>query len=188
MRNIIFRIVTVTPLAVVISVIIIGNGITIDFPTIAFAVVTEQQFTAKLFGDMEVPPIETNATGLADFRPILNEDIVAYSLNVSDIDQVTMAHIHQAKEGVNGPVVVTLIRFKTLTPTGPVNGLLAQGNITSANLEGPFAGKQLSDLLSAMRSMGVYVDVHTTQYPDGEIRGQISNSTSGMMMPWGGTQ
>ena len=40
MRNIIFRIVTVTPLVVVISVIIIGNGITIDFPTIAFAIVT----------------------------------------------------------------------------------------------------------------------------------------------------
>ena len=53
MRNIIFRIVTVTPLVVVISVIIIGNGITIDFPTIAFAVVTGQQFTAKLFGEME---------------------------------------------------------------------------------------------------------------------------------------
>jgi hypothetical protein len=28
------------------------------------------------------------------------------------------------------------------------------------------------------------VNVHTTQYPDGEIRGQISNSISGMMMKW----
>jgi len=176
-------------LVVVMSpVIIIASNIAINLPTYAFAAVTEQRFTAKLFGDMEVPPIATNATGLAEFRPTLSGDMVAYSLNVSDIDQVTMAHIHQAKEGENGPVVVTLIRFKTLTPTGPVNGLLAQGNITSANLEGPFAGKQLSDLLNAMDSMGVYVDVHTTQYPDGEIRGQISNSTSGMMMPWGGTQ
>lgn len=175
-------------LVVVMSSVIIASNIAINLPTFAFAAVTEQQFTAKLFGDMAVPPIETNATGLAEFRPILNEGIVAYSLNVTNIDQVTMAHIHQAKEGENGPVVVTLIRFKTLTPTGPVNGLLAQGNITSANLEGPFAGKQLSDLLSAMHSMGVYVDVHTTQYPDGEIRGQISNSTSGMMMPLGGTQ
>jgi hypothetical protein len=175
-------------LVVVMSPVIIASNIAIDLPTSAFAAVPEQRLTAKLFGDMEVPSIETNATGLAEFRPILNEGIVAYSLNVTNIDQVTMAHIHQAKEGENGPVVVTLIRFKTLTPTGPVNGLLAQGNITSANLEGPFAGKQLSELLSAMNSMGVYVDVHTTQYPDGEIRGQISNSTSGMMMPLGGTQ
>ena len=187
MRIVVVGIPIVISLVVVMSVII-GSNIAISFPTFAFATLSEQQFSAKLFGDMEVPPIETNATGLAEFRATLNEDKVAYSLNVTDIDQVTMAHIHQGKEGKNGPVVVTLIRFKTLTPTGLVNGLLAQGNITSANLEGPFAGKQLSDLLSAMHSMGVYVDVHTTQYPDGEIRGQISNSTSGMMMPWGGTQ
>jgi hypothetical protein len=169
-------------LVVVMSPVIIGSNITIKSPTFAFAAVAEQQFTAKLFGDMEVPSIETNTTGLAEFRPILNGDMVAYSLNVTDIDQATMAHIHQGKEGENGPVVVTLIRFKPLTPTGPINGILAQGNVTSANLEGPLAGKPLSNLLSAMHSMGVYADVHTTQYPDGEIRGQISNSTSGMMM------
>jgi CHRD domain-containing protein len=181
MRIVVFGMPIVISLVVVMS-IIVGSNIATSFPTFAFATVSEQQFTAKLFGDMEVPSIETNATGIAEFRPILNDDIIAYSLNVTDIDQVTMAHIHQGKEGENGPVVVTLIRFKTLTPTGPVNGLLAQGNLTSADLEGPLAGKQLSDLLSAMHSMGVYVDIHTAQYPDGEIRGQISNSTSGMMM------
>ena len=181
MRNIIFRIVTVTPLVVVISVIIIGNGITIDFPTIAFAIVTEQQFTAKLFGEMEVPSIETNATGLAEFKPKLNENAVAYSLNVTDIDNVTAAYINSGEQGQNGPIVVTL--FQPDTPTQKmVSGLLSEGNITSANFEGPLASKQLSDLLNSMDSMGIYVNVHTTQYPDGEIRGQISNSTSGMMM------
>jgi hypothetical protein len=30
---------------------------------------------------------------------------------------------------------VTLINFKTLTPTGPVNGQLAQGDILIANLK-----------------------------------------------------
>jgi CHRD domain len=59
---------------------------------------------------------------------------------------------------------------------------MSEGNITADNLEGPLAGKQLSDLLSSMQSMGLFVNVHTTQYPDGEIRGQISNSTSGMMI------
>ena len=158
--------------------------ITINFPTFAFAAISEQHFAAKLFGDMEVPPVVTSATGLAEFRPMLNEGVISYSLNVSDIDKVTAAHIHQGKEGENGPIVVTLIRFKTLTPSGPVDGILAQGNITSADLEGPLAGKQISDLLSSMHSMEVYVNVHTTQYPDGEIRGQISNSTSGMMVRW----
>ena len=181
MRNIIFGILTVTPLVVVISVVIIGNGIAIDFPTIALAVVTEQQFTAKLFGEMEVPSTETNATGLAEFKPKLNENTVTYSLNVTDIDNVTAAHINSGGQGQNGPIVVTLFQPDTSTQK-MVSGLLSEGNITSANLEGPLAGKQLSDLLSSMHSMGIYVNVHTIQYPNGEIRGQISNSTSGMMM------
>lgn len=63
-----------------------------------------------------------------------------------------------------------------------VSGLLSEGDITSDNLEGPLVDKQISNLLNAMHSMGLYVNVHTTQYPDGEIRGPISNSTSGMMM------
>ena len=63
-----------------------------------------------------------------------------------------------------------------------VSGLLSEGDITASDLKGPIAGKQLSDLLSSMHSMDVYVNIHTTQYPNGEIRGQISNVTSGMMM------
>ncbi len=35
------------------------------------------------------------------------------------------------------------------------------------------AGKQLSDLIDVMKSEGAYVNVHTQQNPDGEIRGQI---------------
>ena len=118
---------------------------------------------------------------MAEFKPKLNENAVAYSLNVTDIDNVTAAYINSGEQGQNGPIVVTL--FQPDTPTQKmVSGLLSEGNITSANLEGPLASKQLSDLLSSMDSMGIYVNVHTTQYPDGEIRGQISNSTSGMMM------
>jgi CHRD domain len=45
---------------------------------------------------------------------------MSYNVDVNNIDKVTMAHIHQGKIGENGPVVVTLINFKTLTPTGPV--------------------------------------------------------------------
>ena len=40
-------------------------------------------------------------------------------------------------------------------------------------LEGPLAGKQLSDLSIAMSNGTIYVNVHTEQNPNGEIRGQI---------------
>jgi hypothetical protein len=72
------------------------------------ATVTDQQFTAKLFGDMEVLPIKTNATVWAEFRPSLNENMVSYSLNVTDIVDVTAAHIHSGRQDHTGPIVVTL--------------------------------------------------------------------------------
>jgi hypothetical protein len=49
---------------------------------------------------------------------------------------------------------------------------LAKGNITSTNLEGPLAGKKMSDLISLIKNGSVYVNVHTEANPQGEVRGQ----------------
>lgn len=57
-------------------------------------------------------------------------------------------------------------------------GVLSEGNITATNLEGPMAGQLLSNLTSAMQNEQTYVNVHTQQNPNGEIRGQILNGTS----------
>jgi hypothetical protein len=180
-KNMTFGIFTIIAVVVIIIAAITTTATTFSFLTLAFATTAEQKFTAKLFGEMEVPPVETNATGLAEFKPIQDENIVTYSVNVTDIDNVTAAHIHIGKQGQNGPIVVTL--FKPDTPTEKmVTGLLSEGNITTANLEGPLTGKQLSDLTSSMLAVETYVNIHTAQHKNGEIRGQISNATSGMMM------
>jgi hypothetical protein len=54
-----------------------------------------------------------------------------------------------------------------------MTGELTEGSITSANLVGPLQGKQLSDLITLMQNGQAYVNVHTEQSPDGEIRGTI---------------
>ena len=88
------------------------------------------------------------------------------------MDNITAAHIHSGKTGANGPILVTL--FKTESPSSkPINGILASGNITNADLEGPMAGKTLIDLTKAMELGETYVNVHTEEHPNGEIRGQI---------------
>jgi hypothetical protein len=138
-----------------------------------------QKFNAKLSGQEEVPPVQTTASGMAWFKPM--QDNVWFKVNVTDMQGVTQAHIHTAKLGENGPVVVTL--YKSDTPQ-PINGKLAYGNITANLLEGPMKGKQLSDLDTAMSNGSTYVNVHTEKHPNGEIRGQImmANSTSDKMM------
>jgi hypothetical protein len=119
--------------------------------------------------------VDSQAQGQAIFQ--LNEDGTAleYHLNVANIENVLMAHIHRGAPGTNGPIVVWL--YPSAPPAslipGHFDGVLADGAITSANLVGPLAGMQLSDLVALLESGNAYVNVHTSQYPGGEIRGQV---------------
>ena len=90
-----------------------------------------------------------------------------------NMDKVTMAHIHQGKVGENGPPVVWLFNSSS-NPSGPMNGMLSQGKITSNDLVGPLKGKQMSDLVKLINDGQAYANVHTQPNPKGEIRGQIS--------------
>jgi CHRD domain len=175
--------VTVTIFVIVIvALATITVGATIDFPTSAFAgeQQEEERFITELTGFEEVPPVNnTSAIGVAEFK--LGQDNIMYIVNVTDIENVTAAHIHSGQVGENGPIVITL--FKEDTPTTAMTtGVLSEGNITATNLEGPMAGKLLSNLTSAMSNDQTYVNVHTQQNPNGEIRGQILNGTSAMMI------
>ena len=153
----------------------------LSYATTVFAVHHEgqQKFSAQLSGDQQVPPIQTSASGTAWFKPM--QDNVWFEVNVTNIQGVTMAHIHSGKQGENGPPVVPL--YKSDTPSQQMSGILAKGNITADTFQGPMAGKQLSDLITAMQNGETYVNIHTQQNPDGEIRGQImlSNSSSDKM-------
>jgi hypothetical protein len=121
---------------------------------------SSQTFTAKLSGKDEVPPVNTQATGMATFQPSSDGKEVNYDLSTSNLQGFMMAHIHQGKAGENGQ---------------PVAGLqMGKGKITSSDLQGPLAGKQISDLVNLMKSGGAYTNVHTQQNQNGEIRGQIS--------------
>jgi len=136
----------------------------------------QQTFTATMTGGEEVPPKNTKATGSAKFVSGFDGNSMINRIRVVNINGVTMAHIHSGDIGKNGPIVVTL--FKSAAPTGPMNGPLSQGTITSANLEGSLKGKTISDLVKLINDGKAYANVHTQQNPKGEIRGQISTSAS----------
>lgn len=130
---------------------------------------TDRIARAVLSGRNEVPPVMTDGQGQARFN--ISDDSIEFRLFVSDIENVTQAHIHLAPEGVNGPVVAFLFGFVEGGVT--VDGLLATGTITEADLVGPLAGQPLSALIDALNSGNAYVNVHTVANPAGEIRGQV---------------
>jgi hypothetical protein len=119
----------------------------------------QEPFDAKLSGLYEVPPVTTPATGTAQFQPSPDGKTLNYNLTVNNIPAVTMAHIHQGKVGEIGQ------------PVAPLS--VGKGTITSSNLQGTLAGKQVSDLVNLLKSGNSYVDVHTQHNQNGEIRGQI---------------
>jgi hypothetical protein len=151
------------------------------------------QFKTKLSGDQEVMPIgivnNSQARGKAEFKLSKDGTELHYKLNVSRIENAFMAHIHMAPAGSNGPIVVWLFPSTAPVPGpvggGRINGKIAEGTITAANLVGPLAGHPLSDLVAAIQAGNAYVNVHTNDgvaptntgpgdFPGGEIRGQLS--------------
>ncbi|HEX6327225.1 MAG TPA: CHRD domain-containing protein [Jiangellaceae bacterium] len=132
--------------------------------------------TAQLSGAEEVPAVDTNAHGVAVFKRT-GEDELTFFLNVANIENVSMSHIHLAPAGQNGGVVVWL--YPSAPPPqlipGRFDGPLASGTITSANLVGALAGKTVQDLVDNIEAGNAYVNVHTSQFPGGEIRGQIAH-------------
>lgn len=127
---------------------------------------------AILIGAKEVPSVETRALGFAHFQ--LNSEnnaILDYKLMLTNIKEVTQAHLHLAPRRENGPIVAFLLDFRAL-PISIVTGIL-KGSIDASDLVGPLAGMTLDDLIREMEMGNIYVNVHTTAHPIGEIRGQV---------------
>lgn len=135
-------------------------------------------FNTHLDGEQEEPnPVDTQAQGQAKFKLSRDGDELSYKLIVANIENVRMAHLHLITEpdAVTGGVVVWLYPDGPPPQTipGRTDGVLAEGVITSADLVGALGGMDLSALIEAMEAGNVYVNVHTDQYPSGEIRGDI---------------
>jgi hypothetical protein len=136
---------------------------------------TQQTFQAKLSGNNEVPPVTTSATGMAQFQLSTDGKALSYTLTANNIKDIKASHIHQGKTGENGQPVVPLSIENAKMDYGcqcmlPASG---KGTITSNNLQGSMAGKQISDLVSIIKNGQAYVNIHTEQNKNGEIRGQI---------------
>jgi hypothetical protein len=128
----------------------------------------DQEFTANLTGDSEVPPVTTNATGTAEFELNDDGDEMSYDLEADDIEGVLFAHIHQGRWSENGPIVVTL-----LNSSEPTDEVSESGDFAAEDFEGPLQGQNMTDLVDAIEGGQAYVNVHTEANPPGEVRGTI---------------
>ncbi len=123
---------------------------------------SELLVTAKLTGDQEVPPVSTSAVGLASFTMNEDMDSVNFNIVVNGLSgPITGIHIHEGMMGSNGGVAVNLSSF--------IKGNQIKGTIPSSSIDKAF----ISGLLSSQ----YYLNVHTKDNPNGEIRGQLNLET-----------
>ena len=149
-------------------------------------VTAADSFGARLRGLEEVPPISTVGQGF--FFASLNdaETQLDYTLVYLGTEStVTQSHIHIGQTSVNGGIVLFLCTNLTppagvpVPPACPngvsntVTGTLTAANVIVQTAQGIATG-ELAEVIRAMRSGFAYANVHSTTYPGGEIRGQIS--------------
>jgi len=130
--------------------------------------VLDQAYAAKypykgqLSGKNEVPPVQTKATGEAEFTKVANATM-KYRVNVTGLSNATGAHIHMGKSGANGDIIADLLNTPTSKDKDTAYGMIIRGNISDSSLKGPMQGKKLDDLAAAIESGDTYVNVHTPQ-------------------------
>ena len=128
-----------------------------------------------LSGDQEVPPVVSGGSGTATLTVDLNTGALSGTVTFTGLgSDATLAHIHMAAAGANGPVAVPL----------------AGGAGATAGTWTVSPGATLTVAqLNALRADGLYVNIHSVNNPDGEIRGQIrfSNLIS-LTVPLSGAQ
>jgi hypothetical protein len=128
-----------------------------------------EKLVAILVGPNEVP--SRNTTGYGVFEASVSGTTMTYTLKVSELTNVTAAHIHTGVVGVNGGIVVNLFTGPVVASTGK-NFTLSSGTINQASITA--TGLTFDQLVAGMRTGQYYINVHTTALPGGEIRGATS--------------
>lgn len=132
----------------------------------------KEVFMADLSGAEEVPARSTGANGSAQF--IVEGNQITYAIEIDDITSIIQAHIHTGAPGVNGPVRLFLYPAPPATLPAPLVTVTDKTILVEATVDSSFVnGVTYEELLAAMRSGNAYVNVHTTQFPGGEMRGTV---------------
>jgi hypothetical protein len=130
-----------------------ARGILLAAAAVLSAAALAKDVAVNLTGAQEVPAVTSTATGTGTIT--VGDDMsVKGSVTTSGIDG-TMAHIHLAPAGKNGPPVITL------TKSGDHGWSVPEGSkLTEAQYK-------------SFKNGELYINVHSAAHPGGEIRAQL---------------
>lgn len=118
---------------------------------------------AKLKGSEEPSGGDPDGRGTAEIAANAKKGKVCSVITYKRIQEPVAAHIHKGKQGVDGPIVVTL-----------EDGSFPSGEASCAKNVAKDLIKQITE-----KPQRFYVNVHTGDFPTGAIRGQLDIEASG---------
>ena len=130
--------------------------------------------------------ISTAASGTFTARIDDQDDVITYELRYQDLEgEVTQGHIHFGQQHTVGGIVVWLCQTEgtpapdevaDVTPLcpeeGAVTGTITPAQVLTATGQGLDA-EEFDELIRAIRAGAAYVNVHSSLFLPGEIRGHI---------------
>lgn len=118
---------------------------------------TSDTYNATLTGASEVGGGDPDGFGRAEISISDGFDQICWEIkDVTGIDAPTAAHIHFGRAGTNGPPVFTLTRSN------------------EGRWQGCRDGREWTENRIQGNPQDFYVNVHNAAYPNGAIRGQLS--------------
>lgn len=140
----------------------------VAIPGLSTAAPDTVKLTTKLTGKAEVPgPGSKNGKGDITVKVTPSKRKVCFVLDVKNLDPIHAGHIHKGAEGVAGPIKVTLFEDDTgLDGDGAYDGCVKQ-----------VKKKLLKKIVK--NPANYYVNIHTGDFPDGAIRGQLAQTIVG---------
>jgi hypothetical protein len=153
----------------------------INFVPMTYAAENLDRFWSILTGDQQTPPVTTDAIGYFGLKFQDDRTRLAYSVHAEHIGKVTAVYLYHIGKTQNGTIVLDLLHspreLKSIdkvvdkTPQGKTKGTVSMGGAISDDLQGQLKGKSLSDLHRLIDNGTVYINIHTKDFPNGEIRG-----------------
>ena len=148
-----------------------------------------EEFRAILTGFNEVGALNnqsgaifTQGRGFLELKLDRTNETITYTLRFQNLSSaVTQAHIHFGKAHMAGGVMVFFCSNLASAPAGtqpcPADGGTVTGTLTAANVLA-IAGQNVTAgdfnaVTDALLTDTAYANVHTTNFPAGEIRGQV---------------
>jgi CHRD domain len=158
--------------------ILVASGLVIA----AAMAVSNPNVKATLTGYQEVPAVSSDADGKFEAKVSRGDGPIRYELRYRRVPDVTQAHLHFAQTAVDGGIVVFICSNLDNGPKGTpecpegratLTGVARADDVIDGAVDQGIAAGELDEVKAAIRAGAVYANVHSDEFPGGEIRGQL---------------